>query len=160
MGKLLLKRGLNVNLPTLAEAELGFATDTKKLYIGSSDGNIELTGAESKAPISHASAATTYGVGTTTTYGHCKTINALTTSSHSNGLALSAYQGKVLSDAIAAKANATHSHSMENEGWLQSLVITLLNAAAADTDTKASIVTSTAAPTTVLAANVLHCVYS
>jgi hypothetical protein len=51
-----------------------------------------------KAPNSHASSDTTYGVGTTANYGHCKTINELTQSSHVNGLALSAYQGKVLND--------------------------------------------------------------
>lgn len=51
-----------------------------------------------KAPNSHASSATTYGVGTTSNYGHCKTINGLTQSSHVNGNALSAYQGKVLND--------------------------------------------------------------
>jgi hypothetical protein len=53
-----------------------------------------------KAPNSHASSATTYGVGTTANYGHCKTINGLTQSSHVNGNALSAYQGKVLKDLI------------------------------------------------------------
>lgn len=53
-----------------------------------------------KAPNSHASSGTTYGVGTTTNYGHCKTINGLTQSSHVNGNALSAYQGKLLKDLI------------------------------------------------------------
>ena len=48
------------------------------------------------APISHAVNANTYGLGTTGLYGHVKTINSLTQSSHQNGLALSAYQGKVL----------------------------------------------------------------
>ena len=55
-----------------------------------------------KAPNSHASSGTTYGVGTTANYGHCKTINGLTQSSHVNGNALSAYQGKVLNDKIIA----------------------------------------------------------
>ena len=49
-----------------------------------------------KAPTSHASSATTYGVGTTANYGHVKTINNLTTSSYSDGQALSAYQGYLL----------------------------------------------------------------
>lgn len=53
-----------------------------------------------KAPNSHASSATTYGVGTTANYGHCKTIDGLTQSSHVNGNALSAYQGKVLNDRL------------------------------------------------------------
>lgn len=50
------------------------------------------------APKNHASTATTYGLGTTSNYGHVKTINSLTQSSHANGTALSAYQGKVLND--------------------------------------------------------------
>lgn len=49
-----------------------------------------------KAPTNHASSATTYGLGTTSLYGHVKTINNLTQASHQNGTALSAYQGKVL----------------------------------------------------------------
>ena len=52
------------------------------------------------APKSHAVNATTYGLGTTGVYGHVKTVNGLTQSSHQNGLALSAYQGKVLKDLI------------------------------------------------------------
>jgi len=58
------------------------------------------TSLDAKAPKSHASSATTYGVGTTANYGHCKTVNSLTQSSHSNGLALSAYQGYVLKGLI------------------------------------------------------------
>ena len=58
-----------------------------------------------KAPNSHTSSGTTYGVGTTANYGHCKTINGLTQSSHVNGNALSAYQGKVLNDKIQLKAD-------------------------------------------------------
>ena len=49
-------------------------------------------------PQAHASSDTTYGVGTTANYGHCKTINNLTQSSHVDGTALSAYQGYVLSN--------------------------------------------------------------
>lgn len=56
------------------------------------------------APSSHASSDTTYGVGTTANYGHVKTINGLTQASHVNGTALSAYQGKVLNDAVGLKA--------------------------------------------------------
>lgn len=57
-----------------------------------------VNGTTKLTPISHASTGTTYGVGTTANYGHCKTINGLTQASHANGLALSAYQGKVLHD--------------------------------------------------------------
>lgn len=54
-----------------------------------------------KAPTSHANSSTTYGVGTTTAYGHCMTINNLTTESHANGKALSAFQGYKLNQSIS-----------------------------------------------------------
>lgn len=60
---------------------------------------------DSRTPTSHASSSTTYGVGTTSNYGHCKTINNVTTSSYTNGEALSAYQGKLLADRITALEN-------------------------------------------------------
>lgn len=62
---------------------------------------------DSRTPTSHASTATTYGVGTTTSYGHCMTINNLTTSAHANGKALSAYQGYLLNTNKAALASPT-----------------------------------------------------
>lgn len=55
-----------------------------------------------KAPTSHSSSATTYGVGTSSNYGHCKVVNNLTESSYADGVVLSAYQGKVLNDKISA----------------------------------------------------------
>ena len=55
---------------------------------------------DSRTPKTHASTATTYGVGTETKYGHNKVINNLTTSSYQNGESLSAYQGKILQDNI------------------------------------------------------------
>ncbi|GEM_PF-3281537 len=58
------------------------------------------TALNGKAPNNHGSTATTYGLGTTANYGHVKTINALTQTSHADGTALSAYQGKVLNDKI------------------------------------------------------------
>ncbi|KAK9680664.1 hypothetical protein QE152_g38934 [Popillia japonica] len=73
-------------------------------------GQINLTPANlGAAPISHASAATTYGIGTTANYGHCMTINNLTATAHENGKALGAYQGAVLKesiDALQASLNA------------------------------------------------------
>lgn len=68
------------------------------------NGEADITAPDgTKAPISHASSDTTYGVGTTANFGHCKTINNLTQASHVNGNALSAYQGKVLKDLIDDK---------------------------------------------------------
>lgn len=59
--------------------------------------NEKITG---KAPTSHSSTASTYGLGTTSNYGHVKTIDNLTQSSNANGLALSAHQGYVLNRRI------------------------------------------------------------
>lgn len=53
-----------------------------------------------KAPTSHASTGTGYGVGSGSNYGHCKTINNLTASKYVNGESLSAYQGAVLKSYI------------------------------------------------------------
>ena len=61
---------------------------------------------DAKAITSHASSASTYGLGTTSLYGHVKIVEALTTSEATDGLALGAYQGKLLSDAIALKQDA------------------------------------------------------
>ena len=52
------------------------------------------------APIDHASESTTYGQGTETKYGHCKTINNVTSASYVAGESLSAYQGAVLKGEI------------------------------------------------------------
>lgn len=40
--KIKIKRGLEAALPTLQEGEPGFTTDSKKLFIGSNAGNIEI----------------------------------------------------------------------------------------------------------------------
>lgn len=64
---------------------------------------------DNRTPKTHASTATTYGVGTETKYGHNKVINNLTTSSYQNGESLSAYQGQVLN---TTKANANHNHNI------------------------------------------------
>ena len=64
-----------------------------------------------KSPNKHAVNADTYGLGTTGVYGHVKTVNGLTQASHQDGLALAAYQGKVLKDLIDGKASTTHTHT-------------------------------------------------
>ena len=61
-----------------------------------------------RTPTSHAVNANTYGLGTTGVYGHVKTVNGLTQASHSDGLALSAYQGKVLNDSKANKTDVVN----------------------------------------------------
>jgi len=94
------------NAGTAASCSGNSATATKlatprKINGVNFDGTANITIADdTKAPKSHASTGTTYGVGTTSSYGHVKTINSLTQSSHVNGTALSAYQGKVLKDLV------------------------------------------------------------
>ena len=41
--KFQVRRGLDANLPKLAEGEFGFCTDTRELYIGSAKGNVPVT---------------------------------------------------------------------------------------------------------------------
>lgn len=53
-----------------------------------------------KAPNSHASSATTYGLGTTAVYGHVKVRNDLLATTFTNGEALASNQGKILKDMI------------------------------------------------------------
>ena len=37
-----IKRGLKAGIPTLAQGEMGYCTDTQELYIGTSSGNVML----------------------------------------------------------------------------------------------------------------------
>ena len=85
-----------------------------ELYINGTTLSSLLSG---KAPTSHAVNANTYGLGTTGVYGHVKTVNNVTTSAHASGLALSAYQGKVLKDAIDALNTRTDSTITVASGW-------------------------------------------
>lgn len=64
------------------------------------------TAIATKAPTSHANSASTYGLGTTALYGHCKVINAVNTAQYNDGEALSAYQGKLLNDKVNEKQKA------------------------------------------------------
>jgi hypothetical protein len=43
MPKILVRRGLDANIPVFDTGEPGFATDTKRVFIGSDEGNIELS---------------------------------------------------------------------------------------------------------------------
>ena len=98
-GNITIEGGSNVEVVTSWEATLSDSkVASEKLTKNTLDG---------KAPTSHASSANTYGLGTTANYGHVKTINGLTQSSHSDGTALSAYQGKLLKDAIDAKPDSS-----------------------------------------------------
>lgn len=93
-GKLLTKlRNINTAITNIINGTtiVAKATDANTL-----DGN----DSTAYSPTSHASTGTTYGVGTTANYGHCKTINNLTQSSHVDGTALSAYQGYVLNNLL------------------------------------------------------------
>lgn len=65
-------------------------------YINNNDSRLS----DARTPKSHATSATTYGVGTSGNYGHCKIINHLTQTSNINGYALSAYQGYLLNERL------------------------------------------------------------
>lgn len=81
-------------------------SDSATACLSAKQGKTLNTAVSGKAPTSHASSTTTYGIGTGSNYGHCKTINNLTASEYVQGEALSAYQGKVLNNAISAKQKA------------------------------------------------------
>ena len=57
-------------------------------------------------PSSHSSSSTTYGVGTSSNYGHNKIIDNLNQSTNSDGTSLSAHQGYVLNTNKAEKTEA------------------------------------------------------
>ena len=63
---------------------------------------------DSRTPTSHRSTATTYGVGNESYYGHCRVVNNLTKSSHTDGYALSAYQGYLLKQSVNILKHNTH----------------------------------------------------
>lgn len=86
---------------------------TKPSYTYSEVGAAASSHTHAYAPTSHASIVSTYGLGTTANYGHVKTINALTQSSHSDGTALSAYQGYVLQQ---GKAPTDHTQAVTKGG--------------------------------------------
>jgi len=71
----------------------------------------------------HASTANTYGLGSTSKYGHVKTINGLTQASHADGLALSAYQGKVLKTAVDEKVVTVEKQSSAEQGYAATYVV-------------------------------------
>lgn len=65
----------------------------------------DVTGKPSSfTPTSHSSTATTYGVGTSSNYGHNKIIDNLNQSTNQNGYSLSAHQGYVLNQSKAGKS--------------------------------------------------------
>ena len=77
-------------------------------------------------PKNHASSATTYGVGSSSNYGHVKVANNLTTSSFSSSgpVVLSAYQGKLLNDSVSSKQDSlisgTNIKTINNQSLLGS----------------------------------------
>lgn len=84
---------------TVAHSNIGSSANATQDSINNSIN----TALSNKAPKSHSSSATTYGVGTTSNYGHNKVINDLNHNSFGNGESLSAYQGYVLKNTINGK---------------------------------------------------------
>lgn len=94
------------NFGTGNEARYSFTYNeaTARMIIGIySNNTITYTTPTGGAPQYHRSTDTTYGIGSENYYGHNKVINNLTTASYTEGESLSAYQGKVLKDAIDGK---------------------------------------------------------
>ena len=70
--------------------------------------NSLVTVVDGKAQTNHASEESTYGLGSESNYGHVKVVNNLTQKSHSDGTALSAYQGKILKDGLDKKVETSN----------------------------------------------------
>ena len=85
---------------TTKKAQVSQTRTQVETTINSSSTNDKVAGAKAvydySAPINHSSENTTYGQGTSTKFGHCKTIDNLTTSTYTAGESLSAHQGYVL----------------------------------------------------------------
>ena len=73
----------------------------------------------------HDSQDSTYGLGTTSYYGHVKLYNNTNRSSYTNGEALSSYQGKVLNDKIDTKADEQSPQLKWNIGPNSTIPVTL-----------------------------------
>ena len=80
--------------------KLSKVTATEMGYLDGVTSSIQ-TQINAKAPTSHASSSTTYGVATSSSYGHAKVIDNLTTSSTSSGYALHAHQGYLLNNRLS-----------------------------------------------------------
>lgn len=94
---------LNSNIGALGSLK----TSIKTSIVGAI--NALATIVDGKAKTNHASTANTYGLGTTSNYGHVKTINGLGQTDHADGTALSAYQGYVLDNGKATTGSGEFS---------------------------------------------------
>ena len=98
-----------INTPTIPTktSELTNDGDGTNVFVKNNDSRLT----DSRTPTSHRSTGTTYGVGDASYYGHCRVVNNLTKSSHTDGYALSAYQGYLLKQDVDGKASSTHTHT-------------------------------------------------
>ena len=135
-------------------------------------------------PIDHSDSYGAYGKATNDLFGHVKIVNNLYDDGKTPSVVLSAYQGAILKGLVDGKAPIYHASTGTTYGYgnggtyghvkLSDSVTNGNDSASSGVastplavktaydlaNTKASIVTSTSAPTTTLSANVLHCVYS
>jgi hypothetical protein len=91
--KIIQRKGLKVDLPTLDEGELGFATDTKELFIGSGTENV-LIAKESDIP----------------SRGSTVTDSSTNGSVMVDGVELLVYDDAALQQALNSKADTEHPH--------------------------------------------------
>ncbi len=95
-----------------------------------------------KAPNNHASSATTYGLGTQSNYGHNKLVNNLTTTSYQDGLALAAYQGKLLNDKVITAQSTANTARTEAQSAQSTANTARSEAAAANSNANGRLSTS------------------
>lgn len=114
MSKILLKRGLEANLPTLSESELAYTTDKKDVYVGTAaDGNVKLAKADA------VDAAKTEAVTEAKTYADTKVANLVGSAPETLDTieelanAFSKFgdtEAGSITEVLAGKADATHTH--------------------------------------------------
>lgn len=96
----------NGHTTDIAALQSGKVPTTRKVNNKALSSDITLAASDvNAAPIDHSSTNNTYGLGTTSNYGHVKIVNNLTQSSYSDGTVLAAYQGNVLNTNKAAKSS-------------------------------------------------------
>lgn len=131
-----IKRGKEAALPTLSEGELALATDTKKVYVGTSEGNIVLnevgaslvnildgnntgavrtTGAKSDYTMGEYAFAEGYKTTASGGYSHAEGYNTTTTKSaaysHAEGSSTSAQGYGSHAEGFKTKAISNYSHA-------------------------------------------------
>lgn len=166
--KLQIKRGPQANLPILSEGELGFTTDQKKVYIGHTDGNIELLTINNTLTLGETSTSAYRGDRGKIAYDHTLASHAPSNAQKNSDITKAEIEAK-LTGTITTHNHTPQTSVTGNAGTATKLqTARTINGVSFDgtknitiaDSTKASMIMSTTAPSGTLAPNTLHCVYA